>query len=95
MTASRHRWSEGDDLVAFYLQRHGHARLPYTIARVAGRLGIPEGTLRMRIGNFKALDGPGGLRNWAKQSERVYLENRDVDEPRLRERVLAYLAPRL
>lgn len=94
MSANRHRWSEGDDLVAFYLQQHGHARLPYTVPRIAGRLGMPEGTLRMRIGNFKALDGPGGLRNWAKQSERVYLENRDLDEPRLRERVLAHLAAR-
>lgn len=94
MSANRHRWSEGDELVALYLQRHECARLPYTVSEIARRMGVEDGTLRMRIGNFKALDGPGGLRNWAKQSERVYLENRYLDEPRLRERVLAYLAPR-
>jgi transposase-like protein len=92
MRGTQHRWREGDDLVALYLQQHGHTRLPYTVAEVARRLGISETTLRMRIGNFKALHGPGGLRKWAKQSERVYLENRDTGEPELRARVLAYLA---
>jgi hypothetical protein len=43
MSAERHRWSECGDLVAFYLQQH--ARLPYSVARIAARLGMPEGTL--------------------------------------------------
>lgn len=46
----------------------------------------------MRVGNFKALDGEGGLRNWSQQSERVFRRNRGLDEPELRERVLAYLS---
>ena len=89
---TRHSWREGDDLVAFYLQRHGTDRLPHTRPEIASRLGIEESTLRMRIGNFKALAGNGGLQNWAQQSERVYRRNRDLAERELRERVLAFLS---
>ncbi len=82
----------GDDLVAFYLQRYGIKLLPYTLSEIARRIGVEDGTLRMRIGNFKALAGDGGLRHWAQQSERVFRRNRDLDEPELRERVLVYLS---
>ena len=78
--------------MAFYLQRYGSEHLPYTLSEIARRLGIEDGTLRMRIGNFKALAGDGGLQNWAQQSERVFRSNRDLNEPELRERVLYYLS---
>jgi hypothetical protein len=55
-------------------------------------LGIKEGTLRMRIGNFKALAGEGGLGNWAKQSERVFEAYRTVNEADLRQSVLYHVA---
>jgi hypothetical protein len=86
-----HRWSESDDMVAMYLQRHGAERLPYTPTEIAERLGMGAASLNMRIGNFKALAGDGGLQNWAQQSERVFRRNRDLNEAELRSRVVEYL----
>jgi hypothetical protein len=38
----------------------------------------------MRIKNFQALDGQGGLTNWADQSEQIFNRYRSADEPTLR-----------
>jgi hypothetical protein len=68
----QHRWSKEDDIVAFYLYRFGHESLMMTIEEISKRLGMSEASLKMRMGNFKAIDGEGGLSNYAKLSEKIY-----------------------
>ncbi len=80
----QHKWTEPDDIVAFYLSRYGPSALARSVAAAAEKLGIESGTLQMRIGNFKFLDGNGRLNHPAKQSRRVYDEYKDIPEKELR-----------
>ncbi len=86
-----HRWTKSDDLVAFYLFREGDGKLGIALPEVATQLGIYPETMKMRLANFKSLQGPGGLNHPAKQSQAVYEEYCNVDEPILRGIVLGIL----
>ncbi len=46
--------------------------------------GIEPGSFRMRVGNFKALAGKGGLANAAKQSERIFKRYGNLEKGQLR-----------
>jgi hypothetical protein len=89
--ARRHRWTEGDDLVAFYLSRHGTRFLPCTETEIASRLGMPEGSLAMRMSNFAHLDGRQGLAHVAEQSRRIHRRYAKATEAELRPLVLRLL----
>lgn len=78
--------------MALYLHGHGADRLPYSLSDLARTMGIEDGSLQMRAGNFTALSGEGGLENWAKQSERVFESHRQAEEAELRQRALDYVA---
>lgn len=67
-----HRWSEQDDLCALYVYLFGTAGLPYSVETIARRRGIDPGSFKMRVGNFKAIAGAGGLANFARQSQDVF-----------------------
>lgn len=67
-----HRWTEEDDAAAPYVFRFGTDGLPYSVQMIAKRRGIDPGSFRMRVGNFKAIAGEGGLQNFARQSAQVY-----------------------
>jgi hypothetical protein len=88
----RHDWSEADDLVAFYLYRFGTEWLPFDMPAIAERRGIKLGSMKMRISNFKAYAGTGGLGNIARQSVQVFERHRDTPEPELRNRAFPELA---
>lgn len=88
MLTGNHRWTETDDVIAFYLSRHGARRLPLMEAGIAKRLGMSEGSLARRQANFAYLDGRSGLRNVAKQSRRVHQQYEKATEPELRTLVL-------
>lgn len=76
----QHKWSREDDIVAFYLYRFGPESLIMSIEEISKRLGMSEASLKMRIGNFQAIDGAGGLQNYAKLSERIYKEYISVNQ---------------
>ncbi|HAL30358.1 MAG TPA: hypothetical protein DCP20_06545 [Coriobacteriia bacterium] len=80
---TRHAWSESDDVAALYLYRFGERPPIATIAGVAKASGMTEASLRMRMGNFKAIDLGSGLDNWAKQSESVFRRYADASEEEL------------
>lgn len=80
----RHTWTESDDLVALYLYKYGDGKAA-TVQAIAASRGISAASLRMRIGNFKALDSGKGLQNWARQSEMVFTKYGDVSESQLTE----------
>jgi hypothetical protein len=79
-----HRWTEADDLAALYVYLFGTEKLHTTVTDLARSLDIKPGSFRMRVKNFQALDGKGGLENWADQSEQVFHRYRDVNEEKLR-----------
>lgn len=67
-----HRWSEGDDLAAFFVFRYGTTALPYSIETIAEHRGIGTDSFRMRVRNFKAAAGEGGLKNYSRQTADIY-----------------------
>ncbi len=79
-----HRWTLTDDAAALYVQKYGHTRIAGSITEVANLLDIKAGSFRMRVGNFKALAGDGGLGNFARQSRDVYERYGSLSEPELR-----------
>jgi hypothetical protein len=83
-TRPRHRWSRGDDLVALYLTRHGNRALQMTNEAIANTLGMPEGSLVMRISNFRHLEGHEGLDHAAQQSRDVRARFGKLTEPEMR-----------
>jgi hypothetical protein len=80
----KHPWTVRDDLVALYLHRFGTRHLGRTLGEIADERGIPLASLRMRMGNFKALDGSGGLSRWAQQSQKIHTRYGNLAEPDLR-----------
>ena len=74
----QHKWSKEDDIVAFYLYQFGPESLMMTFKEISKRLGMSEASLKMRVANFKAIDGAGGLENYAKQSEMIYNQYKNV-----------------
>jgi hypothetical protein len=91
-TGIRHHCTESDDTVALYLHRFGPDHLATTRAAIAARLGMTPAALTMRVGNFKALAGAGGLSNYAKQSRQIHDRYHATPEPDLRPLVLRALA---
>ena len=89
--AERHRWTEGDDLVALYMSRYGAARLPMMQAAIASRLGMSEASLIMRQRNFGYLDNGVGLSHVAAQTRRIHRQYRNATEAELRPLVLRVL----
>ncbi|HET7437383.1 MAG TPA: hypothetical protein VFN10_21945 [Thermoanaerobaculia bacterium] len=86
---ANHHWSEADDIAAFYVYRFGAEKLGQSVTDIAHSFGIKPGSFRMRIKNFQALDGKGGLENWASQSEEVYRRYGRADEEALRRLVVS------
>jgi hypothetical protein len=87
-TGGRHTWSEDDDLVGFYLFRHGPGDLPITQGEIAKLLGMPESSLIMKRGNFASLDGGHGLSSASAQSRRIYERHKNTPKSELRRLVL-------
>jgi hypothetical protein len=86
---SNHKWTETDDLVAFYVYRYGHERIARSKTEIANTLGIRPASFGMRIQNFQAIVSGGGLSNYAKQSARIYKQYKSATEPELRAVVLS------
>ena len=79
-----HQWTESDDLAALYVYKFGVGNLPYSQEEIAVRRGIKPGSFAMRIQNFQALDGKGGLDNFARQSKDIYERYQHLSEADLR-----------
>lgn len=94
-TNERHKWTKPDDIVILYLYKFGDNGLPYSTKKISKILGIKLSSLKMRIGNFKAVDGKPGLDNFAALTERVYEEYKGWDEENLRHLVLEILEKKL
>ncbi len=65
----KHKWKISDDIVAFYLYKHGSEK---DIENVSRKLGIKVASIKMRISNFAFLDKQKGLSKFSKQTQNVY-----------------------
>lgn len=79
-----HRWSEQDDLAALYVYLHDVNNLSWSMEEIASQLGIGFKSFKMRLRNFRAIEGRGGLGNYAQQSHRIYERYKNTTEPELR-----------
>jgi len=86
-----HEWTEEDDIVTLYLYKYGNEGIPFTLEDVSRILGMSTGSLGMRIANFKAIDGKGGLEHYGKTSLKVYRKYYETPKDELRSLVVRIL----
>jgi hypothetical protein len=82
-TMAQHIWTKDDDIVAYYLCRYGLDSLLLDINGISKKLGMTPASMKMRVGNFKALEAHdqgnySGLSNWANLSEEVFNHYKNV-----------------
>lgn len=92
MKEQQHAWSKDDDLVAFYLFKFGDGDLGKDTKEIGELLGMGAGSLKMRIGNFRAIDGGGKLDHSAKQSRFIYERFNNASHEELRDKILPIIA---
>jgi len=68
----KHDWSKPDDIVACFVYKYSEKDIGLSQKEIAHRLGISEASLQMRVANFQALDGNGGLKNASRLSREVF-----------------------
>lgn len=78
-----HHWNEKDDIKVLYIVKYGYHHLPYSKYDIAKMLNVSEGSLCYRIGNFKAIQGIGKAKNFAKLSKQVYDKYNNLSEKEL------------
>ena len=86
-----HKWTEEDDIVTLYLYKYGDGEIPFTLEDIGRNLGMSTGSLRMRIANFKAIDGKGGLKHFGRQSLEIYRKHYETPKDKLKSLVVEIL----
>lgn len=74
----KHDWAYDDDIVAYYLCRFDFDDLLVDLNGISRKLGMKTGSMKMRISNFKALEGRGRLVNAAALSREVYTRFKNI-----------------
>ena len=83
-----HKWTKENDILAFYLFRFGEDSL-ISLNSVARHIGFNDtSSLKIRIQNFQAVSGQGGLKNYAKLTKQVYNDYSNVTQNILRKKCL-------
>ena len=86
-SSEEHHWTVSDDIIAFYLSRHGDAQLGLGLPQVAEHVGITVGTLKMRMSNCRSLENnaaSGELSKASRQTRTVFLDHSHMTEADLR-----------
>jgi hypothetical protein len=87
-----HIWKEDHDIVALYLYKFRRNGISLSLQEIGERLGMGVNSLKMRIANFKAIAGDGGLNHYSAQSKRIYNNYGGIPEDTLRSKVLEILS---
>ena len=86
-----HTWTYEDDILIFYLYRYEEDNL-ISLETVSKFLSFnDEGSVKMRIKNFQACDGQGGLQNYAQLTKKVYSECFNLSQGAHRQKCLEIL----
>lgn len=67
-----HTWSEDDELIAYCLYRFGNDFFGKDRHELGDMLGMGFNSLSLKIANFKAIDGLGGMEQYSQQALRVF-----------------------
>ena len=67
-----HDWTEDDTVIAYYLYRFRDGDLSVNKKELSDILGMTLASLSMKISNFKAVDGQGGLDGYTTKDVRIY-----------------------
>ena len=93
MSLKKHRWTEEDDVVAFYLYRFkDNEDIPYSYENIANIRGFSVKSLESAILNFMAIDTGKGLKNYAKHQANTYKKYVDKPKEDMKEIVLKILS---
>lgn len=79
----RHKWSFDDDLIAYHAFRFGSGDLD-NVKEMGQILGMGFNSFNLKIANFKAIAGQGGLENYTRQSVQVYEKYSKVSDSEAR-----------
>lgn len=85
---TKHKWTKEEDIVVLYLSKYDVDGLGCTKQALSNRMGMSLASLDMRIKNFHALDGKGGLPHFSKTTSTVYQEYKDLPQSVLRDKVI-------
>lgn len=80
----KHNWTEKDDMMILFVHKFGIENSPLTKQQIAEKIGVTNGSVTWRIGNFKAINGEGGATNFAKLSHDVYKKYSNFSETELK-----------
>ena len=78
-SSNEHHWQFSDDVVAVYLAHHGDEALGQSRKQVSSKLGIKEGSMKMRESNIL-----GVLSKSSAQSRKAREQYKNFPEPELR-----------
>ena len=67
-----HTWTKEDDLMILFVHKFGIESSPLTMEQIADKIGVSLGSVRWRIGNFKAIDGIGNAAHFARLSQETH-----------------------
>ena len=82
-----HKWTEDDHIVAFYIYKYSDKGLKYTREELGKKMGMGLNSLNMRIRNYSAVDGAGGLANGSRVVLRIYELHKNTPQQILKTRV--------
>jgi hypothetical protein len=79
-------WSDDDNLIAYCLHRLGNKEHTFGIepTELGQILGMGYNSLSIKVANFKAIEGAGGMEGYSKQAERIERRYRDMSDGQLR-----------
>ena len=82
-----HQWSDDDNLIAYCLYRLGNKEETFSIKpqELAVFLGMSYGSLALKVANFKAIDGDGGMAGFSQQAKDIYKQYKNLTDTELRE----------
>jgi hypothetical protein len=82
-----HRWSDDDNLIAYCLYRLGtnEQALGITPKAIGEVLGTGYDSLAIKVANFKAIDGDGGMSGYSQQAKEIYQRHCNLTNAELRE----------
>jgi hypothetical protein len=67
-----HRWSDDDNLIAYHVFRFGKRDLPTDFEEIGTILGMGSNSFSLKVANFKAIAGEGGMEGYSHQAVRIY-----------------------
>lgn len=80
----RHSWSVDDDLIAYHVFRFGSRDVDGDPQEIGAILGMGFNSFNLKIANFKAIAGLGGLENYTRQSVQVYEKYSELSDSEAR-----------